>query len=161
MGRDGAAPGRLTAAARLWRGGDCADDARRSVDGGVHGVPVRGVRGGAGGGRMGKRLGGAGAPAAPVPRADRRAGARGDEPLRAAVRDGAGDLHVLGAAARRGAHSVRGRRGSHGSREPEAGVMLHSEKTSTRFDANWAAALSYPVRLLTGIILVLVAQENK
>jgi uncharacterized membrane protein len=39
--------------------------------------------------------------------------------------------------------------------------MLHSEKTSTGFDANVAAALSYLVGFVTGIIFLLVEKENK
>jgi uncharacterized membrane protein len=39
--------------------------------------------------------------------------------------------------------------------------MLHTEKTSTGFDANVAAALSYLVGFVTGIIFLLVEKENK
>src|ERR1700750_2236949 len=38
---------------------------------------------------------------------------------------------------------------------------LHTEKTSTGFDANVAAALSYLVGFVTGIIFLLVEKENK
>lgn len=38
---------------------------------------------------------------------------------------------------------------------------LHTEKTSTGFDANLAAALSYLVGFVTGIIFLLVEKENK
>jgi uncharacterized membrane protein len=38
---------------------------------------------------------------------------------------------------------------------------VHTEKTSTGFDANVAAALSYLVGFVTGIILLLVEKENK
>ena len=64
---------------------------------------------GAGAGRLGERVGRPGAPAASLAGPDRRAGARGHEPLRAAVRDGARDLHLLGAAAQRRARPLRGR----------------------------------------------------
>src|SRR4051794_34074563 len=37
----------------------------------------------------------------------------------------------------------------------------HTEKTSTGFDANLAAALSYLVGFVTGIIFLLVEKENK
>ena len=37
----------------------------------------------------------------------------------------------------------------------------HTEKTSTGFDANVAAALSYLVGLVTGIIFLLVEKENR
>ena len=37
----------------------------------------------------------------------------------------------------------------------------HTEKTSTGFDANVAAALSYLVGFVTGIIFLLVEKENK
>jgi len=37
----------------------------------------------------------------------------------------------------------------------------HTEKTSTGFDANIAAALSYLVGFVTGIIFLLVEKENK
>ena len=40
-------------------------------------------------------------------------------------------------------------------------MALHSEKTSTGFDANVAAALSYLVGFVTGIIFLLVERENK
>lgn len=39
--------------------------------------------------------------------------------------------------------------------------VLHSEKTSTGLDANVAAALSYLVGFVTGIIFLLVEKENK
>lgn len=39
--------------------------------------------------------------------------------------------------------------------------MLHTEKTSTGLDANLAAALSYLVGFVTGIIFLLVEKENK
>lgn len=38
---------------------------------------------------------------------------------------------------------------------------LHTEKTSTGFDANVAAALCYLVGFVTGIIFLLVEKENK
>lgn len=38
---------------------------------------------------------------------------------------------------------------------------LHTEKTSTGLDANVAAALSYLVGFVTGIIFLLVERENK
>ena len=38
---------------------------------------------------------------------------------------------------------------------------LHTEKTSTGFTANVAAALSYLVGFVTGIIFLLVEKENK
>ncbi len=37
---------------------------------------------------------------------------------------------------------------------------LHTDKTSTGFDANVAAALSYLVGFVTGIIFLLVEKEN-
>ena len=37
----------------------------------------------------------------------------------------------------------------------------HAEKTSTGFDANVAAALSYLVGFVTGIIFLLVEKENR
>src|SRR5437868_15196085 len=37
----------------------------------------------------------------------------------------------------------------------------HTEKTSTGFDANVAAALSYLVGFVTGIIFLLVEKENR
>ena len=37
----------------------------------------------------------------------------------------------------------------------------HSEKTSTGFDANVAAALSYLVGFVTGIIFLLVEKDNR
>ena len=40
-------------------------------------------------------------------------------------------------------------------------AMLHTEKTSTGLDANLAAALSYLVGFVTGIIFLLVEKENK
>jgi uncharacterized membrane protein len=39
--------------------------------------------------------------------------------------------------------------------------FLHTEKTSTGLDANVAAALSYLVGFVTGIIFLLVEKENK
>ena len=39
--------------------------------------------------------------------------------------------------------------------------MPHTEKTSTGLDANLAAALSYLVGFVTGIIFLLVEKENK
>ncbi len=38
---------------------------------------------------------------------------------------------------------------------------LHTEKTSTGFDANMAAALSYLVGFVTGIIFLVIEKENK
>jgi uncharacterized membrane protein len=38
---------------------------------------------------------------------------------------------------------------------------LHTEKTSTGFDANVAAALSYLVGFVTGIIFLVIEKENK
>jgi uncharacterized membrane protein len=38
---------------------------------------------------------------------------------------------------------------------------LHTEKTSTGFDANVAAALSYLVGVVTGVIFLLVEKENR
>jgi uncharacterized membrane protein len=38
---------------------------------------------------------------------------------------------------------------------------LHSEKTSTGLDANLAAALSYLVGFVTGIIFLVVEKENR
>ena len=38
---------------------------------------------------------------------------------------------------------------------------LHTEKTSTGLDANVAAALSYLVGFVTGLIVLLVEKENK
>src|SRR4026207_1367609 len=38
---------------------------------------------------------------------------------------------------------------------------LHTEKTATGFDANLAAALSYLVGFVTGVIFLLVEKENK
>jgi uncharacterized membrane protein len=38
---------------------------------------------------------------------------------------------------------------------------LHTEKTSTGFDANVAAALSYLVGFVTGVIFLLVEKENR
>ena len=38
---------------------------------------------------------------------------------------------------------------------------LHTEKTSTGFDANVAAALCYLVGFVTGIIFLVVEKENK
>ena len=40
-------------------------------------------------------------------------------------------------------------------------MAAHTEKTSTGFDANVAAALSYLVGFVTGIIFLLVEKENK
>jgi uncharacterized membrane protein len=40
-------------------------------------------------------------------------------------------------------------------------ATLHTEKTSTGFDANVAAALAYLVGFVTGIIFLLVEKENK
>jgi len=40
-------------------------------------------------------------------------------------------------------------------------MALHTEKTSTGLDANLAAALSYLVGFVTGIIFLLVEKENK
>jgi uncharacterized membrane protein len=40
-------------------------------------------------------------------------------------------------------------------------ALLHTEKTSTGLDANVAAALSYLVGFVTGIIFLLVEKENK
>jgi uncharacterized membrane protein len=40
-------------------------------------------------------------------------------------------------------------------------TLLHTEKTSTGFDANVAAALTYLVGFVTGIIFLLVEKENK
>jgi uncharacterized membrane protein len=40
-------------------------------------------------------------------------------------------------------------------------ALLHSEKTSTGFDANVAAALTYLVGFVTGIIFLVVEKENK
>jgi uncharacterized membrane protein len=40
-------------------------------------------------------------------------------------------------------------------------ALLHTEKTSTGFDANVAAALSYLVGFVTGIIFLLVEKDNK
>jgi uncharacterized membrane protein len=39
--------------------------------------------------------------------------------------------------------------------------MPHTEKTSTGFDANVAAALAYLVGFVTGIIFLLVEKDNK
>lgn len=39
--------------------------------------------------------------------------------------------------------------------------MKHTEKTASGFDANMAAALSYLVGFVTGIIFLLVEKENK
>lgn len=38
---------------------------------------------------------------------------------------------------------------------------LHTEKTSTGLDANMAAALSYLVGFVTGIIFLLIEKENR
>ena len=38
---------------------------------------------------------------------------------------------------------------------------VHTEKTSTGFDANVAAALSYLVGFVTGLIFLLVEKENR
>jgi uncharacterized membrane protein len=40
-------------------------------------------------------------------------------------------------------------------------IRPHTEKTSTGFNANVAAALSYLVGFVTGIIFLLVEKENK
>jgi uncharacterized membrane protein len=40
-------------------------------------------------------------------------------------------------------------------------ALPHTEKTSTGFDANVAAALTYLVGFVTGIIFLLVEKENK
>ena len=40
-------------------------------------------------------------------------------------------------------------------------MPLHTEKTSTGFDANVAAALSYLVGFVTGIIFLLVEKDNR
>ena len=40
-------------------------------------------------------------------------------------------------------------------------ALQHTEKTSTGFDANVAAALTYLVGFVTGIIFLLVEKENK
>jgi uncharacterized membrane protein len=40
-------------------------------------------------------------------------------------------------------------------------MPFHTEKTSTGIDANLAAALSYLVGFVTGIIFLLVEKENK
>ena len=40
-------------------------------------------------------------------------------------------------------------------------ALLHTEKTSTGFDANVAAALTYVVGFVTGIIFLLVEKDNK
>lgn len=40
-------------------------------------------------------------------------------------------------------------------------AALHTEKTSTGFDANVAAALTYLVGFVTGIIFLLVEKDNK
>ena len=40
-------------------------------------------------------------------------------------------------------------------------ATLHTEKTSTGFDANVAAALTYLVGFVTGIIFLLVEKDNK
>ena len=40
-------------------------------------------------------------------------------------------------------------------------AMLHTERTSTGLDANFAAALSYLVGFVTGIIFLLVEKDNK
>jgi len=49
------------------------------------------------------------------------------------------------------------------SSSPDTSVMapLHTEKTSTGLDANVAAALSYLVGFVTGLIFLLVEKENK
>jgi uncharacterized membrane protein len=39
--------------------------------------------------------------------------------------------------------------------------IQHSEKTSTGFDANVAAALTYLVGFVTGVIFLLVEKDNK
>jgi uncharacterized membrane protein len=40
-------------------------------------------------------------------------------------------------------------------------MVQHNEKTSTGFDANVAAALSYLVGFVTGIIFLVVEKENR
>jgi uncharacterized membrane protein len=40
-------------------------------------------------------------------------------------------------------------------------ARLHTEKTSTGLDANLAAALSYLIGFVTGIIFLLVEKENR
>lgn len=40
-------------------------------------------------------------------------------------------------------------------------ATLHTEKTSTGFDANVAAALSYLVGFVTGVIFLLVEKDNR
>ena len=40
-------------------------------------------------------------------------------------------------------------------------ALLHTEKTSTGFDANVAAALTYLVGFVSGIIFLLVEKDNK
>ncbi len=40
-------------------------------------------------------------------------------------------------------------------------MPVHTEKTSTGFDANMAAALTYLVGFVTGIIFLLVEKDNK
>ena len=40
-------------------------------------------------------------------------------------------------------------------------ALLHTEKTSIGMDANMAAALSYLVGFVTGVIFLLVEKENK
>ena len=40
-------------------------------------------------------------------------------------------------------------------------MAVHTEKTSTGFDANVAAALSYLVGFVTGIIFLFVEKENR
>jgi uncharacterized membrane protein len=40
-------------------------------------------------------------------------------------------------------------------------ALLHTEKTSTGLDANLAAALTYLVGFVTGVIFLLVEKENR
>ena len=46
-------------------------------------------------------------------------------------------------------------------REPFSSMPLHTERTSAGVDANVAAALSYLVGFVTGIIFLLVEKDNK
>src|SRR5262249_187178 len=46
-------------------------------------------------------------------------------------------------------------------REPCSSMPLHTERTSAGVDANVAAALSYLVGFVTGIIFLLVEKDNK
>ena len=50
---------------------------------------------------------------------------------------------------------------AHADRRGRAVMPLHTEKTSTGLDANVAAALSYLVGFVTGIIFLLVEKENR